>query len=91
MVSAGGTSKTSVEMQTPTQPGGNATEIYYDWETADWDFSGTDQYPTLKYAVGPHQSQRACGTAGNPSCGTPLDGQREMVRIASVYRTNIRY
>ncbi len=83
VVSAGGTSKTSVEMQTPTQPGNNATEIYYDWNIADWDFGGTDQYPTLKYAIGPDQSQPACGTAGDRDCGTALDGQHEMVRIAA--------
>ena len=84
VVSAGGTSKTRAEMQTPTQPGNNATEIYYDWETADWDFGGTDQYPTLKYALGANQGQPACGTAGNPVCGEPLTGQLEMIRTASV-------
>ena len=82
LVSAGGTSKTRVEMQTPTQPGNNTTEIYYDWNTADWDFGGTDQYPTLRYAVGP-QSQPACSTAGNPDCRTPLTGQSQTDRIAA--------
>ena len=84
VVSAGGTSKTRVEMLTSTQPGNNATEIYYDWNTADWDFGGTDQYPTLKYAVGPNQGQPACGTAGDPVCGEPLTGQLEIVRTASI-------
>ena len=82
VVSAGGTSKTSVEMRTPTQPGNNTTEIYYDWNTADWDFGGTDQYPTLRYAMGP-QSPPACNTVGNPSCRTPLAGQRQTERIAA--------
>ncbi len=84
VVSAGGTSKTRVEMQTPEMPGDNATEIYYDWETADWDFGGTDQYPILKYALGSNQGQPACGTAGDPVCGEPLAGQLEMVRTASI-------
>ena len=84
VVSAGGISRTSVEMQTPTQPGNNAAEIYYDWSPADWDFSATDQYPTLKYAVGPDQSQPACGTAEDPDCGTPLTGQLQIVRTAPI-------
>ena len=83
VVSAGGTSRTRVEMQTPTQPGNNTTEIYYDWNTADWDFGGTDQYPTLRYAAGPRQGQPACGSAGNPDCRTPLTGQSQTDRIAA--------
>ncbi len=84
VVSAGGISRTSVEMQTPTQPGNNATEIYYDWSPADWDFSATDQYPTLKNAVGPDQSQPACGTAEDPDCGTPLTEQLQIVRTSPI-------
>ncbi len=84
VVSAGGISRTSVEMQIPTQPGNSVTEIYYDWSTADWDFSATDQYPTLEYAVGLDQSQPACGTAEDPDCGTPLTGQLQIVRTAPI-------
>ena len=45
-ISAGGTSKTTVELQSPT----TATDIYIDWSTTNWDFGTSIQYPILKFA-----------------------------------------
>ena len=44
--SAGGTSKTTIELQSPT----TATGIYISWITDIWDFGTNKQYPALKYA-----------------------------------------
>ncbi|MXX99083.1 MAG: cadherin-like beta sandwich domain-containing protein, partial [Gammaproteobacteria bacterium] len=48
LTSAGGISKTTVELQTPTSP----TGIYSMWSTDDWDFGSASQYPVLKDANG---------------------------------------
>ncbi len=50
MTSAGGTSKTTVELKLPTKPGTADTDIYYDWSEVNWYFGTTEQYPALKYA-----------------------------------------
>ena len=71
--SAGGTSKTTVELQTPTAAGSTETEIYYDWQSDDWDFASPTRYPLLRHAVGPDKANPACGTT--PTCGTLLSGQ----------------
>ena len=49
-ISAGGTSKTTVELQSPTVPGSASNEIYYNWSSDDWDFGTSIQYPILKHA-----------------------------------------
>ncbi len=43
--SAGGTAKTTAQLQTPT----GATGIYSAWGTVKWDFGTASQYPALKY------------------------------------------
>ena len=43
-MSAGGTAKTTAELQAPT----SATGIYASWSAAKWDFGGPVQYPALK-------------------------------------------
>ena len=48
--SAGGTSKTTVELQSPTAPGSASNELYYNWSSDDWDFGTSIQYPILKHA-----------------------------------------
>ena len=76
-ISAGGTSKTTTELQSPTTPGSTSTEIYYGWSTADWDFGTSNQYPALKYAVGPDTDNPACGSdEQQPACDTLLPLQR---------------
>ena len=43
--SAGGTAKTTAQLQTPT----GATGIYSAWGTVKWDFGTASEYPALKY------------------------------------------
>ena len=75
MSSAGGIGKTTTELQSPTTSGSTSTEIYYGWSAADWHFGTSNQYPALKYAVGPDTDNPACGSV----CGTLLHGQRPPV------------
>ena len=71
--SAGGTSKTTIELQEPT----SASGIYAQWKTADWHFGTSNQYPALKYAVGPDIDNPACGSdEQQPACDTLLPLQR---------------
>ena len=74
--SAGGTSKTTVELQMET----TATGIYSSWGTANWDFGTGSQYPALKYARGDDTNNPACreleDESQQPVCGTLLPGQR---------------
>ena len=75
-VSDGGTSKTTLEMQLPKQPGSNSNEIYYQWSTDDWDFTVPNDYPLLKHAIGPSDIESACGTSDDlPQCNMLLLGQ----------------
>ena len=75
-VSDGGTSKTTVEMQVPGQPGSNSTEIYYQWSTDDWDFTVSNDYPLLKHATGSSDIESACGASDDlPQCSMLLSGQ----------------
>ena len=50
--SAGGSGKTTAELQTPIVSGTTATEVYYRWNTSDWDFGDSNHYPALRYASG---------------------------------------
>ena len=50
--SGGGSGKTTVELQTPISPGTTTTEIYYGWNSDDWDFGDSNHYPALRYASG---------------------------------------
>ena len=61
-----GIGQTTEQLQsaTPTMP---ANSIYKDWDTADWDFGTSEQYPIIKYTPGPDGD--ACGLSGLPQCG----------------------
>ena len=48
--SGGGSGKTTAELQTPIAPGTTITEVYYRWNTSDWDFGDSKHYPALRYA-----------------------------------------
>ena len=61
---AGGTSKTTVQLQSPAESGSTASEVYYRWSDADWDFGSDEQYPALKYS----HTNRACGLSGLLGC-----------------------
>ena len=74
--SAGGTGKTTAQLQSPT----TATGIYSEWSTANWDFGTDEQYPIVKYARGSDNANPACRRSNEqsqqPVCGTVLPGQR---------------
>ena len=75
--SDGGIGKTTTELQSPTTSGSTSTEIYYGWRAANWDFGTSNQYPALKYAVGPDTDNPACGSGKQqPACDTLLRGQQ---------------
>ena len=75
--SDGGIGKTTTELQSPTTSGSTSTEIYYGWSAADWHFGTSNQYPALKYTVGPDTDNPACGSGKQqPACGTLLRGQQ---------------
>ena len=68
--SAGGTSKTTIELQS-TEIGEG---IYSDWSRDDW-FAGLSRdYPILRYAK-IDEANPACGVNGQPTCGSFLDKQ----------------
>ena len=48
MISDGGTSATTAQLQTPTTPGGTIGTVYYQWSDDAWNFSSETEYPTLK-------------------------------------------
>ena len=80
--SAGGTSKTTVQLQTPT----TASGIYSQWSENDWDFGTTVQYPVVKYATGVDANNPACGTLQQPACGSVLGPRLRQIAIsAKVY------
>ena len=68
--SAGGMSKTTVELQSPT----TATGIYRDWSDDDWDFGTSSQYPVLKYTDNPNTDSSECRSADDTSTALPLCG-----------------
>ena len=67
--SAGGLGKTSKQLQSGSNQSSDANGVYYGWDTADWHFGTSEQYPILKYTTGT-ESIRACGVKGQPNCGT---------------------
>ena len=75
--SAGGTSKTTVALQSST----TASRVYNSWNDDNWDFGTTEQYPVIKYTPGDDSSSPACDSETStplPSCDSILPGQREL-------------
>ena len=72
LTSYGGTSQTTTALQGPTRP----TGIYLAWSSLVWDFGTAIQYPAIKYTPGADANNPACGTVGQPRCGSLLAGQR---------------
>ena len=76
-ISAGGTSKTTIELQSAIAQDEDRNKPYYEWKTTDWHFGTSGQYPALKYAVGPDIDNPACGSdEQQPACDTLLPLQR---------------
>ena len=68
--SAGGTSKTTVELQWPT----TATEIYRDWGSDGWDYGTSQQYPVLKYVQSADPNNPTCREKEQTTTSLPLCG-----------------
>ena len=80
--SAGGTSRTTAELQSPT----NAEGIYKDWSDSDWDFGTDYQYPALEYTGGAiiNITYDACGNSQQPACGNLLNGAEWKIIRATI-------
>ena len=79
--SAGGSGKTTTELQHPTAAGSTTTDIYYGWREDDWDFGDSSHYPRLRHAPGPG-NLNACNpdiavSSPIPPCALPLPGQTD--------------
>ncbi len=76
-----GEAKTTSEMLRGTK-GSRPSDIYYDWEDADWNFGDSLQYPRLKYAIGDADDPACRSEAGDttrlPICGTLLPRQAHL-------------
>ncbi len=85
----GGTSKTTVELQMPT----NRTAeigIYANWNSADWDFGTSQTYAALRYAIGDDNANPGCDADPDtalPQCGDLLPGQ--IATVLPIEITNI--
>ena len=75
--SAGGSEKTTVELQSPTEAGTIETDVYYGWSESDWDFGDSNSYPALNYVSGDVNACNSTETVSLlPTCGTLLSQQR---------------
>ena len=83
-ISAGGvTSRTTMELQSPTAPGATTMDVYYGWRDNDWDFGSSQEYPALRYVAG---GMNACNadisTASDlPQCGSLLPNQERTEEV----------
>ena len=90
--SAGGTSKTTVELKAQSAQDTDPDKPYYRWSTTNWYFGTSSQYPILKYTDNTNMDSSECSTtsAGDtttdlPVCGSllsPRDGLRELQLVA---------
>ena len=62
-----GIGKNTLQLQsaTPTIP---ANSIYRDWDSSDWDFGTSEQYPIIRHTTAT-ESVFGCGLSGMPQCG----------------------
>ena len=85
ITSSGGTSKATVELQSPTAPGNVSGEIYYSWSSDDWDFGNTKSYPALRYSkVGDVDTCDVDPKTALPHCGILLSNQSNRDRGLSL-------
>ena len=73
-----GFTTTKLQQSTPSTVN---TQPYYQWNTDNWDFGTSSEYPAVKYAkYAPGDTENfnnlACGKSQQPVCGTLLRGQR---------------
>ena len=84
MSAGGATSKTTMELQSPTASGATAAEVYYGWGANDWDFGSSEDYPALRYVTGDMNACNAdMSTASDlPQCGSLLPNQGRTQEVA---------
>ena len=82
--SAGGTSKTTVELQSPTTPGTNPTEIYHSWSEDVWYFGGADDYPQLLFTV-TDPDPDGDGVPNNDDAGNRIDIDQDGDGLIEIY------
>ena len=92
--SDGGTSKTTVELQSPTAPGTNPMEIYHSWSEDVWYFGGADDYPQLLFTV-TDPDPDGDGVPNNDSAGNRVDIDQDGDGLIEIYNleglNEIRY
>ena len=67
--------KTTADLRSPT----DATGIYSEWSSENWDFGDESSYPTLRYGEGSDEENPACDSNIEtilPQCGVLLSGQQ---------------
>ena len=72
--SAGGTSKTTVELKAESAQDTDPDKPYYEWSTTNWDFGTSVQYPVLKYADNPNTDSRECRSVSDTTTDLPVCG-----------------
>ena len=82
--SAGGSKKTTAELQSPTAPGTTPTEIYYGWSEDLWYFGGADDYPRLLF-TGTDRDTDGDGVPNNDSVGNRVDIDQDGDGLIEIY------
>ena len=82
--SAGGSKKTTAELQSPTAPGTTPTEIYYGWSEDIWYFGGADDYPRLLF-TGTDRDTDGDGVPNNDSVGNRVDIDQDGDGLIEIY------
>ena len=65
------TSRTAMQLTSPTAPGATSTDTYHNWRTMIWDFGTSTRYPALRYGgdcVNRDENTEK-PAAGQPTCG----------------------
>ncbi|MBC6414769.1 MAG: cadherin-like beta sandwich domain-containing protein [Chromatiales bacterium] len=94
-ISAGGTSRTSVELLTNVEllSSASTTTVYANWSADNWDFGSQAslKYPTLKYRLGTDSyGNQICGAdVSLPDCGTALPDQGQPGSLGQLALTTL--
>ena len=73
-ISAGGTSKTTVELKAARAQDTDPDKPYYEWSTTNWDFGTGSQYPILKYTDNPNTDRSECHSVSGTTTDLPVCG-----------------
>ena len=73
---ANSSTQTSTQLRAGLAQSTDVDAAYYDWDSNNWDFGNTIQYPILRYAQSTGTDVlSACGSSGLPDCGEPIAPQ----------------